>query len=258
MRNINYIAALDYQDMSSKAAQLIAAQLQSKPDSLLGLATGSTPVGMYQNLVSLYRKGAISFDQASSVNLDEYVGLQGEHPQSYRYFMQQHLFDQVDIQLHNTHLPDGTAEDVAAECSRYDRLIEELGRADIQVLGLGHNGHIAFNEPSQSFSGNTHCVALTDSTIEANRRFFKQGEQVPSHALTMGIKQIMGARQIILLVSGGQKAQMLHRAMTGEITPMVPASVLQLHPCVTVIADTPALACFDKEELDGEAYAVEV
>ncbi len=184
------------------------------------------------------------------MNLDEYVGLAGDHPQSYRYFMQKHLFDQVDILSLNTYLPDGKAEDLDAECLRYDRLLKEQGKVDLQVLGLGHNGHIAFNEPADSFGRTTHCVALSDSTIEANRRFFEQGERVPSSAISMGIKQIMDARQILLLVSGGQKAQILHQALTGEITPMIPASVLQLHPNVTVVADAAALACFDWEELD--------
>lgn len=258
MGNIRFITALDYADMSRRAAQQIEAQLIDKPDSLLGLATGSTPVGMYDRLAELCHEGKISFGRASSINLDEYVGLGGEHPQSYRYFMQKHLFDRVDILPYNTHLPDGRAQDVAKECRRYDRLLTDLGRVDIQVLGLGHNGHIAFNEPAESFSGSTHCVTLTDSTIEANRRFFRHGEQVPRSAITMGIKQIMGARRILLLVSGSQKAQILHRALTGEITPMVPASVLQLHPYVTVIGDQAALSCFDAKQLDGDAERVGV
>lgn len=235
------ISAADYQDMSRKAANIIAAQVTLKPDSVLGLATGSTPVGMYKELVRRHQAGDLDFSRVKSVNLDEYAGLAPTHDQSYRYFMQLNLFDHINIDPKNTHVPNGLAEDRTAECRRYDRVIRELGGADIQVLGMGHNGHIAFNEPGDVFVPETHLVALAESTIQANARFFASADEVPRQAMTMGIGGIMSARHILLLVSGGEKAETLKKALTGPVDPHIPASVLRLHPQVTLVADQAAL-----------------
>lgn len=231
----------DYLDMSRKGANVISAQVILKPDCVLGLATGSTPVGVYEQLVKWYRKGDLDFSQVKTVNLDEYRGLPRDHKQSYYYFMNHHLFSKVNLDIRNIHIPDGMEEDWHKECSRYEQLIEELGGIDLQLLGLGRNGHIGFNEPGAQFDPFTRCVDLADSTIEANRRFFSAGEQVPRQAYTMGIKTIMRAGKILLLVSGEEKASILRKVMEGPITPQVPASILQLHPDVTVIADRAAL-----------------
>lgn len=231
----------NYEAMSQTAANIVAAQVKVKPDCLLGLATGSSPVGMYGVLAEKFRRGELDFSKVRSVNLDEYVGLAAWHPQSYRYFMRENLFSHVNIEPSNTHLPDGTATDPEEECRRYDRILEELGRVDLQVLGLGHNGHIGFNEPGDIFEKSTHVVNLQDSTIQANARFFDSFDQVPRRAITMGIASIMRARCILLLVSGESKAEIVKTALTGDITPRVPASVLQLHPNVMVVGDEEAL-----------------
>ena len=233
--------AADYKGMSRRAANIISAHVILKPDCVLGLATGSTPVGAYQQLVEWYNKGDLSFAEVRSVNLDEYVGLSPYHEQSYRYFMQTNLFDHIDIKPENTNVPNGLAFDAAAECERYNQVIRDLGGIDLQLLGLGHNGHIAFNEPGDGFELETHTVDLTESTIEANKRFFASADEVPRRAFTMGIKSIMQARSILLIVNGEAKADILCRALTGPVTPEVPASVLQLHPNVTVVGDAAAL-----------------
>ena len=196
----------NYKEMSRKAANILSAQIILKPDSVLGLATGSTPVGTYEQLIDWYKKGDIDFSQVKTVNLDEYRGLTRENTQSYYYFMHKHLFNHVNISVNNTHIPDGTALDAQKECNRYEELINSLGHIDIQLLGLGHNGHIGFNEPASSFSQKTHCVNLTESTINANRRFFTSAEDVPKQAYTMGIGTIMKARKILLIVNGEDKA----------------------------------------------------
>ena len=234
--------AADYKGMSRRAANIISAHVILKPDCVLGLATGSTPVGAYQQLVEWYNKGDLSFAETRTVNLDEYVGLSPHHEQSYRYFMQSNLFDHIDIKPENTNVPNGLAFDAEAECKRYDRVIRDLGGIDLQLLGLGHNGHIAFNEPGDGFEQETHTVRLTESTIEANKRFFASADEVPRRAFTMGIKSIMQARSILLVVNGEAKADILCRALTGPVTPEVPASVLQLHPSVTVVGDAAALS----------------
>jgi glucosamine-6-phosphate deaminase len=234
--------ATDYNEMSRKAANIISAQIIIKPDCVLGLATGSTPVGIYQQLIDWYKKGDLDFRTVKTVNLDEYKGLTAENVQSYHYFMKKNLFSQVNINNENTYLPDGTQEDSEIECSRFNNLIEELGGIDLQLLGLGHNGHIGFNEPGDSFEKGTHCVALTQSTIEANSRLFEEGEIVPKYAYTMGIKTIMLAKKILLVVSGEEKADILLKALTGPVTPSLPASILQLHPDLTVVADDAALS----------------
>ena len=232
----------DYNAMSRRAAAVIAAQIVSKPDCVLGLATGSSPVGAYQQLVKWYEQGDLSFAEVRSVNLDEYYGLSPDHDQSYRYFMQTNLFDHVDIAHENTNVPDGLAKDPAAECLRYERKAAELGYADLQLLGLGRNGHIGFNEPCDCFPVATHLVDLTESTIEANARFFASAGDVPKQALTMGVGTIMKARKILIVASGADKADAVWKAFAGPITPEVPASILQLHPDVTLVADEAALS----------------
>lgn len=232
----------DYDDMSRKAANIISAQVILKPDSVLGLATGSSPIGTYNQLVDWYDKGDLDFSQVRSVNLDEYRGLDRENDQSYYYFMHKHLFDRVNINVDNTNVPDGTEPDAEKECKRYEELIRSYGGVDLQLLGLGHNGHIGFNEPAASFAPETHCVDLTESTIEANKRFFASADDVPRQAYTMGIGTIMRARKILVVVSGEDKAEIVAKAFFGEVTPEVPASILQFHPDVTIVADAAALS----------------
>ncbi len=230
----------DYEEMSRKAAELMAAQILIKPDSVLGLATGSSPIGLYENLVKWYNKGDLDFSSLTTINLDEYKGLDPENEQSYAYFMKDNLFSHVNIPSHRTHLPDGTAEDAAAECLRYTALIEELGYADLQLLGLGRDGHIGFNEPGDFFQRDVHVADLEESTIEANKRFFESADDVPRQAFSMGIGTILKAKKILVVVSGEDKAEALKNVLYGEITPKVPGSALQLHRDVTVIADEAA------------------
>ena len=236
------IQAGDYNDMSRKAAAILAAQITLKPDCVLGLATGSTPVGAYEKLVEWYRNGSLDFSGVSSVNLDEYRGIGKENPQSYYYFMHQHLFDKVNIRPENTRVPDGTEPDAEKECRAYEEHIRSLGGIDLQLLGLGHNGHIGFNEPADVFEKSTHCVDLTESTIEANKRFFGSADEVPRQAYTMGVGTIMQAKKILLVVSGEDKAAILKEALQGPVTPRVPASILQMHRNVIVVADEAALS----------------
>lgn len=234
------IIANDYADMSRKAADIIAAQIKHKPDSILGLATGSTPIGLYAELVKDYQAGLISFAQVQSFNLDEYRGLEGTHDQSYRYFMNENLFNRVDIDKTKTHVPDGSNPDAQDACNAYERSIEQAGGIDLQLLGLGHNGHVGFNEPADHFPVTTNCVNLTESTIQANSRLFNSIDEVPRQAYTMGIGTIMKADSILVVANGTDKAQIVADAFTGPVTPQVPASVLQLHPRVTVIVDSEA------------------
>ena len=232
----------DYQEMSRQAANILSAQVILKPDCVLGLATGSTPIGTYDQLVDWYNKGDVDFSQVRTVNLDEYRGLTRDNDQSYYYFMHQHLFARVNIKLEKTNVPDGTQEDAEKECARYEALIESMGGVDIQLLGLGHNGHIGFNEPAADFAVTTHCVDLTESTIEANKRFFESADDVPRQAYTMGIGTIMKAKKILLVVNGEGKADIVAKAFFGPVTPEVPASILQLHRDVTIVADKAALS----------------
>ncbi|MDE6880922.1 MAG: glucosamine-6-phosphate deaminase [Oscillospiraceae bacterium] len=232
----------DYQSMSRKAANIVSAQVILNPASVLGLATGSTPVGLYKQLIAWYEKGDLDFDQVRTVNLDEYVGLAPTHDQSYRYFMQKNFFDHINIVPANTHVPDGLAQDPGAACQCYNQIIRDLGGIDIQVLGMGHNGHIGFNEPGQAFELETHVVELTDRTIDANARFFASRDEVPRKAITMGIKSIMQARQILMVVSGQDKAGIVKAAFSGPVTPQVPASILQMHPNVVLVGDKAALS----------------
>ena len=236
------VRAKDYNDMSRKAANVISAQVILHPKSILGLATGDTPMGTYEQLAIWQKKGDCSFAQCSSYNLDEYVGLTADHPQSYHYFMRKHFFDVVDIDIEKTHVPDGSAADPEAACAEYDRIVAAAGYPDLQLLGIGRNGHIGFNEPDDHFARGTHVVDLTESTIEANSRLFDSIDEVPRQAMSMGIQTIMMARRILVLASGEEKAQAVHDMVYGLITPRVPASILQLHQNCTVIADEAALS----------------
>ena len=219
----------DYAAMSRKAAELMAAQILLHPDSVLGLATGSTPVGLYRCLVERFKAGELDFSGVKSVNLDEYLGLPAENSQSYRYFMNQNLFQHVNINMANTHVPDGLTADPEAECVRYDELIRRMGGIDMQLLGIGSNGHIGFNEPADSFPVGAHCVDLAESTIQANARFFPESGQVPRQA-----------RRVLILASGREKKAAVRRAFWGPVTPEVPASILQLHPDLTRVMDRAA------------------
>ena len=232
----------NYDEMSKKAAAVIAAQIVAKPDSVLGLATGSTPIGTYQYLVKKYQERELDFSGIKTANLDEYKGLTKENDQSYYYFMNTNLFQHVNVDMNNTNIPNGMAEDADAECSRYEEVIKELGGVDLKLLGLGHDGHIGFNEPEDHFAKQTHCVDLTEMTIEANKRFFASADDVPKQAFTMGIGTIMRARKVLMIVSGKDKAAILKEALYGPVTPQVPASILQFHPDAIVIADEDALS----------------
>lgn len=234
------IIAKDYNDMSRKAANIISAQVILKENSVLGLATGSTALGTYKQLIEWYNKDDVDFSQVRTINLDEYVGMSPAHTQSYRRYMDENFFDHINILPENTHLPLGMAKNVEAECRRYEDLMQSLGGIDLQLLGLGHNGHIGFNEPNSAFEQQTHCVALKEQTIQANSRFFENQDEVPRYAITMGIKSIMQAHRILLCVSGESKADILCRSLTGPVTPEVPASILQMHPNLTVVADRDA------------------
>ncbi|MBU3827494.1 MAG: glucosamine-6-phosphate deaminase [Candidatus Anaerobiospirillum merdipullorum] len=234
--------AENYQALSRKAANIISAQVIIKPDCVLGLATGSSPIGTYRQLIDWYHKGDLDFAEVRTVNLDEYVGLGPESAQSYVYFMHHHFFDAINIKPANIHIPNGLNHDAQAECARYDAVIDSLGGIDLQLLGIGRNGHIGFNEPGVAFEKFTHCVNLTASTIEANQRFFNSPDEVPRQAYTMGICSIMHARKILLVASGADKAQAVYNSFFGPVTPNVPASVLQLHQDVTLVADEEALA----------------
>ena len=232
----------DYEAMSRIAANIISAQIIMKPDCVLGLATGSSPEGTYAQLVEWYKKGDLDFSQVTSVNLDEYRGLSGDNDQSYRYFMNTHLFDHVNIDKSRTFVPNGLEPDSEKACREYDAVVEATGGVDLQLLGIGHNGHIGFNEPAKEFCKNTQCVDLTESTIEANKSFFEKEEDVPRLAYTMGIGTIMRAKKILLVASGEGKADIIAKAFTGPITPEVPASILQLHNDVTVVCDKAAMS----------------
>ncbi len=223
---------------SKAAAGLFLARLLSKPEAVLGLATGSTPIGIYRQLIEWYREGLIDFSNAVSFNLDEYVGLSGEHPCSYRYFMNEQLFDSVNMK--ETHVPSGTAQDMEEEAAAYDAAIARAGGIDLQLLGLGQNGHIGFNEPAESFSYGTQVVDLTESTIKANRRFFDREEDVPRRAISLGIGGIMKARQVVLCAFGQNKAQAVRDMVYGPVSPACPASILQLHQDAVILLDEEA------------------
>lgn len=234
--------AKNYSDMSRKAANIISAQIIMKPNCVLGLATGSSPMGTYQQLIDWYKKDDLDFAKVTTINLDEYKGLAPNNTQSYRYFMDTNLFNHINIDKNRTFVPDGLESDSEKACNDYDHIISCSGGIDLQLLGLGHNGHIGFNEPSTAFEKGTHCVDLTETTITANKRFFSSEKEVPRQAYTMGIKSIMQARKILVIVSGEDKAPILKEVLQGPITPSVPASILQLHNDVTIVADEAALS----------------
>ena len=237
------IVTKDYNDMSRKAANIISAQIITKPDCVLGLATGSSPVGAYKTLVDWYKKGDLDFSEVTTVNLDEYRGLTHSNDQSYYYFMNDNLFSHVNIDPAHTHIPDGTEPDAQKACDDFEAIVKNCGGTDLQLLGLGHSGHIGFNEPAEDFPKFTHCVDLTESTIQANARFFDKPEDVPTQAYTMGIGTIMRAKRILLIASGKDKAAIVKEALFGPVRPQVPASILQLHPDVTVVLDEEAASC---------------
>jgi len=232
---MKYIVVNTYEELSNKAADLIAAQILVKPHCVLGLATGSSPVGTYKRLIADNAAGKIDFSTVTSVNLDEYVGLDGSNDQSYRYFMNHNLFDHVNIDKAKTFVPNGCAADLKAEGEAYDAMIRDLGGIDLQLLGIGLDGHIGFNEPDYYFTGPTHEVKLDESTIRANARFFQSEDEVPKTAITMGMQSIMQAKKVLLIANGAAKKAIIEKAFFGPIDPQVPASILQLHPDVTVI-----------------------
>ena len=240
---VKIIRTKDYADMSRKAANIISAQVIMKPDCVLGLATGGTPVGTYEKLVERYNEGDLDFSEVTSVNLDEYRGLPKEHPESYWSFMHKNLFDKVNIDPAKINLPDGTNPDAEDACAKYNQIIHAVGGIDLQLLGIGHDGHIGFNEPGEAFELETHCVDLTPATIEANKRFFDGNEDlVPKQAYTMGIRTIMQARKVLMVVNGAGKAEIVKKAFFGPVTPEVPASILQLHPDFILVGDEEALS----------------
>ena len=237
---LNIIKVKDEQQFNETGAGIIASLLQSNPRAILGLATGSTPVGVYGKLIELYREGVVNFKQASSFNLDEYIGLDEQHPESYRRFMNEKLFNHIDILPENTHVPSGNSSDPERAAAEYNRLLEQAGQIDLQLLGLGHNGHIGFNEPAEELTGPTHIVKLEERTRQANARYFPSIDEVPTHAITMGIGTILQAKQILLMAKGADKAEVVARALRGPITTKCPASLLQTHPNVVVVLDQAA------------------
>lgn len=239
------IKAEDYYSMSRMAANIISAQIIMKPKCVLGLATGSTPLGTYAQLIEWYKKGDLDFSEVMTINLDEYKGLAPDNDQSYRYFMNTNLFEHINIKIENTYVPDGLEKDSTKACNDYNEIIRTSGGVDLQLLGLGNNGHIGFNEPDEAFEKETHCVKLAESTVKANSRFFDNIDDVPKEAYTMGIKSIMQAKKIVVVVNGKQKAQIVKDAFFGPVTPKVPASVLQLHNDVTLVGDKGALSLLD-------------
>lgn len=239
---MKFVCGKDYAEMSVKAAEIIAQQVKDKPNCVLGLATGSSPVGTYKKLIEWYNAGELDFSNVSSVNLDEYRGLSGDNDQSYRYFMNTNLFDHINIDKARTNVPNGLEPDAEKACKDYDAVIEAAGGIDLQLLGLGHNGHIGFNEPADIFVKTTQCVDLQESTIEANKRFFASIDDVPRQAYTMGIQSIMMAKKVVVVVSGADKADIVAKAFTGPVTPQVPASILQMHQDVTIVGDEAAFA----------------
>ncbi|MBQ3865167.1 MAG: glucosamine-6-phosphate deaminase [Clostridia bacterium] len=240
------LRAKDYRDMSRKAANIVSAQIIMKPNAVVGLATGGTMVGIYDQLVEWYGKGDLDFSEITSVNLDEYRDIPAGHPQSYRTFMHRNLFDRVNMNPERIHIPDGSDPDEEKVCREYEEMIHRLGGIDLQLLGIGTDGHIGFNEPGGAFEMETHSVDLQESTITANARFFASREDVPRRAYTMGIKSIMQARKVLMAASGENKAEMIRKAFFGPVTPEVPASILQMHPDFTLVGDEAALCLIDR------------
>lgn len=243
------IITVNYEEMSKKAAEIVKKQIKEKPNTVLGLATGSTPLGMYKHLIEMYKRGEIDFSNVITFNLDEYIGLSPDHPQSYHYFMFHNFFNHINIKKENVHIPNGIAEDLEEECRKYEEEIEKAGGIDLQILGIGINGHIGFNEPDESIETKTHVVTLTEKTINANKRFFKSAEEVPRKAITMGLGSIMKAKKIVLLASGKNKAEAIKETIKGQLTTKVPATVLALHPDVIIIIDKEAASLIPDEDL---------
>lgn len=231
-------------ELNEAGAGIVTGLVQTNPGTVLGLATGSTPIGVYSEMIKTFQKGMVSYRRVTTFNLDEYVGLPPDHEQSYYRYMREHLFDSIDIPVSNIHIPLGTAADLAEECARYDRLLEQVGQIDLQILGLGHNGHIGFNEPDHALIRGTHVVRLSETTRIANARFFGSMDEVPTSAITMGVGTILKAKTILLIVKGADKADIVHRALTGPITTECPASLLQTHPHLVVLLDAEAGRCF--------------
>lgn len=227
-------------ELNEAGAGIISGLIHTNPRAVLGLATGSTPIGIYEELVKAHRKGMVSFKQATTFNLDEYVGLPIDHAESYHSYMREHLFQHIDLPEAQSHIPDGNAPDLEAECERYNKLLEDAKQIDLQLLGLGHNGHIGFNEPDHALNSGTHVVELKETTRKANARFFNSLDEVPTHALTMGVGTILKAKTILLVVRGADKAEIVHRALTGPIQTEIPASLLQTHPNLVVLLDSEA------------------
>ena len=240
MFHANIIVAKDPTEVGKLAADQFEGMLRVKPACVIGLATGSTPLPLYRELIEREQAGRIDFSRVRSANLDEYKGLAPDHPQSYRRFMQENLFNHISIKPENTIVPDGLAQDVDAMCADYEKQIEDWGGIDIQLLGIGHDGHIGFNEPDDHFPRVTHEVILTDMTRQANQRFFSSIDEVPAAAFTMGIGTVMAAKKIVMVVTGADKQEILRKSFFGPVTPQVPASVLQFHPDVTLICDEAA------------------
>ncbi len=238
--NMKIIVVENYDEMSKKAAEILIKKVQEKPNAVLGLATGSTPVGLYKELIEDHQQNGTSYKDIHTVNLDEYIGLPQEDKNSYFTFMYEHLFKYLEIPKEHTHIPSGDTEDYAKECKRYEEIIESLGQVDLQILGIGSNGHIGFNEPGTPFTGDTHIIDLKESTRQANARFFESIDEVPTQAITMGIGTIMKSKEILLLASGKAKAEAIHGMIHGEMTEELPASILQSHPHVTLIVDKDA------------------
>lgn len=236
------IEAKDYQDLSQIAADYMIKKVSAFPKLKLGLATGGTPLGIYSNIIADHQKNGTSYRGVTTFNLDEYVGLSGDHPNSYRYYMDDNLFNHIDIQKSNTFVPRGDVADIQNECAAYENLLQKHKGIDLQILGIGKNGHIGFNEPGTSFESETHVVELAPSTRNANARYFNSLEEVPTKAITMGIATIMKSKEILLLISGDQKKEALDRLLTGNVDESFPASVLKNHPYVTIIADKAAIA----------------
>jgi glucosamine-6-phosphate deaminase len=244
---MNIIKVANYQGLSEKAGMLIAEKIRANPSMTLGLATGSTPLGVYQYLIREHKENGTTYQNIKTVNLDEYIGIRADDPNSYHLFMEKNLFNHLDINHKNTYIPNGSAVDLDEECIRYEQLIKK-GGIDLQILGIGQNGHIGFNEPGTSFQSRTHIVTLAENTRQANSRFFKTIEDVPTHALTMGIASILDSKEIFLMASGIKKAEAISRLLTGDISEDFPASALQMHDNVTVIADGEALKFFEEND----------
>lgn len=243
---MNLMITKNYEELSKVAANEMAKIIKKKPNAVLGLATGGSPIGMYKELIRMNKDGEIDFSEITTVNLDEYIGLSGDHDQSYRYFMNENLFKHININKERTFVPNGLAQNVEEECRNYDAKIQEFGGIDVQLLGVGNNGHIAFNEPDINLVAGTHLTGLTEATIEANARFFDSKEDVPTTALTMGLGEIMKSKKIIVIASGEGKAEVVKAMLSGKISTNMPASMLQMHRDVTVIIDEDAAKLLEK------------